>query len=49
MASVFLEWNQIITPWIGSLLSGVSMSLAIFVAPTVGILAVRAIYNMGKD
>ncbi|UCB58590.1 MAG: hypothetical protein JSV67_08315 [Thermoplasmatales archaeon] len=49
MAGVFLAWNQIITPWIGSLLSGVSMSLAIFVAPTVGILAVRAIYNMGKD
>lgn len=49
MAGVFLQWNAIVTPWIGSLLSGVSMSLAIFVAPTVGILAVRAIYDMGKD
>jgi len=49
MAGVFIEWNSVITPWIGSLLSGVSMSLAIFVAPTVGILAVRTIYDMGKD
>jgi hypothetical protein len=36
-------------PWIGSLLSGVSMALAIFVAPAVGILAIKAIWDMGKD
>jgi hypothetical protein len=38
-----------ITPWIGSLLSGVSMSLAIFIAPAVGILAIKAIWDIGKE
>lgn len=36
-------------PWIGSLLNGVSMSLAIFVAPAVGLLAIKAIWDMGKE
>ena len=36
-------------PWIGSLLAGVSVSLAIFVAPAVGILAIKAVWDMGKD
>lgn len=36
-------------PWIGPLLSGISFSLSIFVAPTVGILAIKAIWDMGKD
>jgi hypothetical protein len=38
-----------LTPWIGSLFHGVSMALSIFVAPAVGILAIVAIYGMGKD
>ena len=38
-----------IAPWIGSLLSGVSMSIAIFIAPAVGILAIKAIWDIGKD
>lgn len=38
-----------ITPWIGSLFHGVSLSLSIFVAPAVGLLAIKAIYDMGKD
>jgi hypothetical protein len=38
-----------IEPWIGSLLSGVSMSLAIFIAPAVGILAIKAIWDIGKE
>jgi len=38
-----------ITPWLGSLLEGVSFSLAIFVAPAVGLLAIKAIWDMGKD
>jgi len=38
-----------IKPYIGSLLSGISLSLAIFVAPAVGILAIKAIWDMGKD
>lgn len=36
-------------PYIGSLLAGVSLSLSIFVAPAVGILAIRAIWDIGKD
>jgi len=38
-----------ITPYIGSLLAGISLSLAIFVAPAVGILAIKAIWDIGKD
>jgi len=49
MGGIFIGWNQIITPWLGSLLSGISMSLAIFVSPTVGILALKSIWDMGKD
>lgn len=36
-------------PWIGSLFVGVSISLAIFVAPAVGILAIKEVWDMGKD
>ncbi len=36
-------------PWIGPLLAGVSFSLSIFVAPAVGLLAIKAIWDMGKD
>lgn len=35
--------------WIGSLLQGVSLSLSIFVAPAVGLLALKAIWDMGKS
>ena len=38
-----------LTPWIGSLLHGISMSISIFVAPAVGLLAIKAIWDMGKD
>lgn len=38
-----------ITPYIGALLAGVSLSLAIFVAPAVGILAIKAIWDIGKE
>ena len=47
MYAVFQGFS--ISPWIGSLLSGVSMSLAIFIAPAVGILAIKAIWDIGKD
>ena len=38
-----------ISPWLGSLFTGISMSLAIFVAPAIGILSILAIYAIGKD
>lgn len=49
MGGVFSGWNMILTPWIGSLLAGISMSLSIFVAPAVGILAIKAIWDIGKE
>lgn len=47
MYAVFQGIN--LNPWIGSLLSGISMSLAIFIAPAVGILSIKAIWDIGKD
>ena len=38
-----------IKPYIGALLAGISMSLAIFVAPAVGILSIKAIWDIGKE
>ena len=51
MGSVFTGIQSMyqLTPWIGSLFSGISVSLSIFVAPAVGILAIKAIWDMGKD
>ncbi len=50
MAGAFWGWTDFITgPWIGSLLVGVSICLAIFVAPAVGLLAIKAIWEMGKE
>jgi len=51
MGSVFgwIQGTYHMTPWIGSLLVGISVSLSIFVAPAVGILAIKAIWDMGKD
>jgi hypothetical protein len=36
-------------PYIGALFAGVSVSLAIFVAPAVGILSIKTVWDMGKD
>jgi len=47
MYSVFE--NVTIRPAIGSLLRGVSLSMAIFVAPVVAILAVTVIFVVGRD
>jgi len=38
-----------IGPWLGSMLKGISQALAIFVAPTIIILAIKTIYDLGKD
>jgi hypothetical protein len=47
MYAVFQGFS--IDPWIGSLFRGVSQALAIFIAPAVGILAIKAIWDIGKD
>ena len=50
MGGVFWQFPQgFLTPWIGALFSGVSLSMAIFIAPAVGLLAIKAIWDMGKD
>ncbi len=50
MAPAFWGMSTWITgPWIGGLLAGISMSLAIFVAPAVGLLSIKAIWEIGKD
>ena len=49
MGGVFGSVGYDINPWIGSLLKGLSMALSIFVAPAVGILAIKAIWDMGKS
>lgn len=49
MGGIFQGWNKILTPYLGAVLSGISMSLSIFVAPAVGILAIKVIWDIGKD
>ena len=49
MGGIFNGWSVWLTPWIGALLEGISLTLAIFVAPTVGILAIKEIWDMGKE
>lgn len=41
--------GMVIKPFIGALLAGISQALAIFVAPAVGILAIKAIWDIGKE
>jgi len=38
-----------IKPWIGAIFNGVATSLAIFIAPMMGILAIKTIWDIGKD
>ena len=49
MGGVFQGWHAIITPYIGALLAGISMSLSIFIAPAVVILAIKNVWYIGKD
>ncbi|UCF13099.1 MAG: hypothetical protein JSW06_02280 [Thermoplasmatales archaeon] len=50
MGGIFpLSTYAMIPSYIGDIFAGVSMSLAIFVAPAVGILAIKAIWDIGKD
>ena len=38
-----------IKSWIGAIFNGVAISLAIFIAPAMGILAIKAIWDIGKE
>jgi hypothetical protein len=35
--------------WLGSLLQGVSFTLALFIVPAVGLLSLKAVWDIGKD
>jgi hypothetical protein len=49
MYGVFSSMTSALKPWLGPLLAGLSWPLAIFVAPAVGILAIKAIWDIGKE
>jgi len=49
MYSVFGSMAMYLKPWLGPLLAGISLPLAIFIAPAVGILAIKAIWDIGKN
>jgi hypothetical protein len=49
MYGVFGGLSHVITPYIGSLLAGISLSVAIFIAPAVAILAIKAVWDIGKE
>ena len=38
-----------ITPYIGALFNGVAISIAIFISPVMGVLAIKTIWDIGKD
>jgi hypothetical protein len=49
MYGVFKEMAMALKPWLGPLLYGISLPLAIFIAPAVGLLSIKAIWDIGKD
>ncbi len=49
MYAVFQNSYMLLNPWIGSLFTGISLSLAIFIVPAVGLLAIKAIWDIGKS
>jgi hypothetical protein len=49
MYAVFNGMSGALDPWLGSLLAGISFPLAIFIAPAVGLLALKACWDIGKS
>jgi hypothetical protein len=49
MYGVFQNLVNTVGYWLGPLFAGVSLTLSIFIAPAAGILAIKAIYDIGKD
>ena len=51
---MYAVFNSITTtiglkPWLGPLLAGISLPLAIFIAPAVGLLSIKAVWDIGKE
>ncbi len=49
MYGVFNSMENMLQPWLGPLLAGISWPLAIFIASAVGILSIKAIWDIGKE
>jgi hypothetical protein len=49
MYGVFKDMAMGLKPWLGPLLAGISLPLSIFIAPAVGLLAIKAIWDIGKE
>jgi len=49
MYAAFQGMSGMLDPWLGSLLTGISFALSVFIAPAVGILAIKAIWDIGKS
>jgi len=49
MYAVFSGMYKELKPWLGPLLAGISLPLAIFIAPAVGLLSIKAIWDIGKS
>ena len=49
MGGVFEGWQTSISPYLGSFLTGITMSISVLVAPAVGIIALKTIWDIGKD
>ncbi len=49
MYGVFKEMALGLRPWLGPLLAGISLPLSIFIAPAAGLLAIKAIWDIGKE
>ena len=49
MGGVFNGWSATFTPYLGTLLASISTSLSVFIAPAVGIAAIKTIWDIGKD
>ena len=49
MGGVFQGWYTTLPQYLGTLLAGISMSLSVFVAPAVIIIAIKSIWDIGKD
>lgn len=49
MGAIFSGTEFQLEPYIGALLKGISIALSVFVAPAVGILAIKSLWDLGKE
>ena len=49
MGGLFQELYKTSIPFIGASLAGITMSLSVLVAPAVGLISIKSIWNIGKE